>query len=203
MIKFYHKKYKGKVLIFPCFIVSVYYQIILKASGSVDWVCKIPPFIMVLVMEARNMFEWWPVLGLTQTPQHTPSYSHLQSMLRVDLLRIFVPYGLQQDNWTSEKWLISNKSRSFLKDSQYLLDREAEKNPGRQASTHVVSSHVYPSPTFPSVPEISLALITSLRLDVKPGPTLVYACTWPCPRLFSCLNIYPLLQPRGLGVIAF
>ena len=91
LIKSYYKKCKGPIFTFPCFIVNVYYQVKLKTRGPIDWVCKIPPFIMVLVMEAHNMFEWWPVLGLTHTPQHTQSYSHLQNMLHVDLLRIFLP----------------------------------------------------------------------------------------------------------------
>lgn len=88
----------------------------------------------------------------------------------------------------------------------YLLDREAAEIQEREplslpcfASVSIVSSHVYLSSTFPPVPDISLALTISLPIVVNPGPALVYACLWPCRRLFFYLNIYPLLAVKDPG----
>lgn len=62
----------------------MYYQVILKANGPIDWVCKSHPtplyiYIMILIMVTYGMFELWSVFGLTQYPT---TYSKLVTSIK-------------------------------------------------------------------------------------------------------------------------
>lgn len=72
---------------------------ILKTSGPLDWACRIPSFITILVMESHSMFELWPVFCLIHcTTTHSRLSTSTEHAPRGDFKDSSIPKGRSRIN---------------------------------------------------------------------------------------------------------